>query len=139
MRPHLRAFMPGTTARVRAHHGGEVHLDVAVPDLVGDLIDGLRVVDAGVVDEDVDLAEPLLGFDGQGFDGGTVRHVGHHPFDFHAQAFADLRGGGFEFIGVAAGDEDIRARLGETACHRLAKTFAAAGDESCFAREIEEG
>jgi hypothetical protein len=51
----------------------------------------------------------------------------------HAQACADFRGGSLEFFRVAAGDEDIGARFGETACHRFAKTFAAAGDEGGFA------
>jgi hypothetical protein len=131
--------MPGTMARVRRHHGGEIDLDIAVPDFVGDLVDGLRVVDAGVVDENVDLAEALFGFCGQRFHCGTIRHVGDHPFDFDAQSCANFSGGRFEFIGVAAGNEDISARFGEATGHRFTETFAAASDECCFAGEIEEG
>jgi hypothetical protein len=84
------------------------------------------------------LPRRLFGFDGQRFHSGTIRHVGDHPFDFDIQTRADFSSGGFEFIRVAAGDEDIGPGFGEAACHGLAKTFAAASDECCFAGEIEE-
>ncbi len=125
----LAGFHAGDDGAGEGHDGGEVHLDVAVPDFVGDFVDGLGIVDAGVVDEDVDLAEAFFGFDGEGFDGGAVGHVGDHPFDFDAEACADLGGGGGEFIGVAAGDEDVGAGFSEAAGHGFAEAFAAAGDE----------
>jgi hypothetical protein len=46
--------------------------------------------------------------------------------------------GCFQFIGLAAGDEDICPGFRETASHGFAESFAAACDESGFAFEIEE-
>ncbi len=137
MRPHLR-FHAWHHGAGQGHHGSEIHLDVSVPHFVGDFLDGLRIVDAGVVDEDVDLAESLLCFHGQRLHGCTVGQVGHHPFDFDVQSRADFSRSGGEFLGIAAGDEDIRASFSEATGHGFAKTFAAAGDECCFAREIEK-
>ena len=125
-----------------AHHGhagGEVDFDIAIPHLVFNRVNRLRVVDARVVDQDVHFAEALQGFVGQGFDLRAVTHVGAHPLDLRTQAFADLNGGGLQLIGVAAGDEHICASFGEHARDGFAEAFAAARDEGVFASEIKEG
>ena len=52
------AFMPGSSARARPHAAHHVDLEQALPFFVGgDLLEGLGLEDAEVVDEDVGLAD----------------------------------------------------------------------------------
>jgi hypothetical protein len=50
----------------------------------------------------------------------------------------DFIKGGMELIFVPAGNRDISACLRQAAGHRLAQSFAAAGDQSHFAVQIED-
>ncbi len=59
MRPQPRCFMPGSTARGGVERRREVDRDDRVPLLGRELLDRRDVLDAGIVDQDVDLAEAL--------------------------------------------------------------------------------
>ena len=61
MRPHLRAFMPGTAARMAWKAADRLMAMICVPFLDRELLDRRDVLDAGIVDQDVDRAERLLG------------------------------------------------------------------------------
>src|SRR5207253_8465582 len=60
----------------KGHHGGQVQLDDLVPGGVVDLVNGLRLVAAGVVDEDIDAAHLIEGGFRQAFDVVALAHVG---------------------------------------------------------------
>lgn len=86
----------------QAHDRREVHLNVEVPDLVLNFVNGLRGVDAGVVDEDVNLAHGLLRIPGQMVHRSAVGHVGNAPVYRRGQSSPDLGSCGGELIRVAA-------------------------------------
>jgi hypothetical protein len=99
----------------------------------------LRLIAAGVVDEDIDLAERLDRPLGQGVDVIAVGHVGDAMHALHIQAFRNLRRGRLQVRFMPRADGDIRARFRKTAGDRFADAFAAAGDEGGLAGKIEEG
>ena len=82
---HPRHDRPG-----QGHHAVEVQLDAVVPVLVPDLVDRLGDVPAGVVDQDVDLAEPLQGRPGHPVDVVALGHVGRDALDADARLAANL-------------------------------------------------
>ena len=98
---------------------------------------GAGGVGAGVVDENIDAAHLREGGFGEAFHIVAVVHVGDDVDAFAAGAGEDFGEGRPEFAFVAAGDDDVRARLGEGAGHRFAEALAAAGDQSDAAGEIE--
>jgi hypothetical protein len=61
MRPKRRAFMPGTTALIRWNADDRLMATIASHFRLRELLDRRDVLDAGVVDDDVDLAELGLG------------------------------------------------------------------------------
>ena len=137
-RPHFRSFMPGHKRAGQRHARAEVELEKLVPEIVGELIDRLGLVGAGVVDEDVDLAhcrDRLGGEPGGIFSTGEV---GDDVPDLDCEPGGDVAAGGFELILVPAGDDDIGTGLGEPAGHGFAETLAAAGYQGHAAGKIEQ-
>ena len=67
MRPHLRAFMPGTAARMAWNAADRLIAMIASHFSIGKFLDRRDVLDAGIVDQDVDRRRSLLG---------VVHHVG---------------------------------------------------------------
>ena len=57
IRPQRRSFICGTSARVSAMQLSQVQLDDPVPVFVGDLVDRLRQIAAGIVHQNVDAAQ----------------------------------------------------------------------------------
>ena len=76
MRPHLRRFMPGTDGADSVEGRGQVDGDDRVPFLDRELLDRRHVLDAGIVDENVDAAELALGGADHLDDLGRLGHVG---------------------------------------------------------------
>ena len=113
--------------------------DVDIRDLVVDtlieLILAVRVrwvdeqardVDAGVVDEDVELAELRLGLLDHRADTVGLRHI-RHDVEHVAAALAALK---FRLFGVHIADDDIRAVVEERLDHRLADARSTARNHS---------
>ena len=94
-------------------HRGEVDGDDVVPLFVLHAHEQIVVGDAGIVDEDVDLAESLLGFLAELGHCGAVAEIARQ----HEHAAAELGGESVELLLVGARDRDGRAlcvqRLGD--------------------------
>ena len=112
-------------------------IDDLVPLVVGDLLVGNGRVGAGAVDEHIDLAEgrdrgveqrlhrePLVGRDGQ------ERRLAAEGLDRFDPLVAALF--------AAAGDDDLRAGLGEALAQRAAEDAGAADDDGDLVVEAEE-
>ena len=76
MRPHDLFFMPGTASARGVEGAGKVDGEDRVPFLDGKFLDRGDVLDAGIVDQDIDAAERILGFGHHAVDFGVVGHVG---------------------------------------------------------------
>ena len=61
MRPHLRAFMPGTAARIAWKAADRLIAMILSHFSGGKFLDRRDILDAGVVDENIDTAECLFG------------------------------------------------------------------------------
>ncbi len=125
MRPPIFGQHMGQIGAAQAHAAEEVGLDDGVPVVVGQLVEGLRLVDADVVDEDVDLRVALVDF-AHVIDGAQVAGEGVEcrlgvglldPFDRlgHAVVGAavddDFRAFGSQHLGD--GVADARGRTGD--------------------------
>ena len=89
--------------------------------------------DAGIVDEDVDLAERLQRLVTRLLDRGEIRHV-----DLEGRyRRADFLRGLFRKRQVVIPDRDLRARCDEALGDRAAKALRAAGDDGAAAVQID--
>ena len=111
----------------------QVDLHDAVPDVVGDLVDRLRLVGAGVVDEDVHAAHLLQGRLRQPANVGAFAHVGDDISAAPPGAFENLIQCRLELVLMPAGNDDVRPGFCQPAGHRLAQPLAAASHERHFA------
>src|SRR4030095_13941637 len=62
----------------REQHGQDVEIEHAMEALLGELLERGELVDAGVVDQDVETAEGLLRLGAEAIDLLRLRHVGRH-------------------------------------------------------------
>ncbi len=92
---------------------GEVDGDDGVPLLDGKVLDGAHVLDAGVVDEDVDAAEIALGLGDHLRDLRRPQHVGRVEADLHPQRLHALDRLGVVLGRAQAVRDDVDAGLGE--------------------------
>ena len=76
MRPQPRAFMPGTAARMAWNADDRLMAMIASHFSGGKVLDRRDMLDAGIVDQDVDGAEGLLGLPDHGDDLVGLGHVG---------------------------------------------------------------
>jgi hypothetical protein len=109
----------------------EVDADDPVPVGRGNLFDRPRAGYAGIVAEDVDVAERRKGFCRGLGERVTIRHVASQaddPHSFAAKRFDGLRTSR-RFEG---GDCDVHAAVSEGPAQRQADTACAAGDEGGF-------
>src|SRR5207247_6760287 len=107
---------------------GGIHRQEPVPVLQRGLLHRRRVADAGVVHEDVHVAEPGLRLAGEGayaFWVGDVARDRPRP----PSGRAELRGDGLEAVRGPGRHDHGRARLGERAGHGQPDTPAAARDD----------
>ncbi len=136
MRPQRRSFMPGSARRASRIAREQLEVEIVLPDRVGDLLELAGLRRAGIVDEDVDLAE--------GVDDGAPG-APRAPAAFatsHGKApHLGLRRGRDAALGLGEGfgaarqDRHFRARLRELGRHRQPQPLAAAGDERSAAVE----
>ena len=122
--------------RARGVEGrGEVDGDDGVPLLDRELLDRRHVLDAGVVDQDVDRAEVALGLGDHVGDLVVAQHVGGIEGDARAQRL-DLRDRLLVvLLGAEAVDDDIGAVLGERHGDAVADARGRAGDDGGLAFE----
>ena len=130
MRPHLRAFMPGTAARMAWNADDRLIAMICVPFLDREFLDRRDVLDAGIVDEHVDRAERLLGGLDHVGDLGRLGHVGGRIDRLDAEILLDAgallldRG-----LVAEAVDHHVGAVLGEGAGDAEADAGGRAGDD----------
>ena len=106
----LRRFLGGQ------QKAEDVEVELRVEELFGDLVERREGIDAGVVDQNVELAEGLLGFGEEAGDVGLLRYVA-----LHGDGFAALGGDGGDDLAPRplAGrivDDDGRALSCERLC-----------------------
>ena len=128
---HLAAEITGA-----AHDAENVGVDGVDPVLLGELVQGLALAAAGIVDQDIDLA--VLGDDG--LDG--VGHVlGHAHVAADDQALrahgADLFGDLVQLPLAAGEDGEVGALAGESEGELTAQAGGSAGDDCYSSVKIE--
>ena len=114
----------------------EVDVEDGVPVGVGVVDGGGAFDDAGVVDENVEVALPGDGLVDEALDGGAVGEVGGDGVGVEA-VFREAVDDGGEFAGIAAVDDDVGAGLAEGAGHGEAESLGGTGDEGDLAAETE--
>ena len=115
----------------------QIGVENDVPVVPGDVERGLANVAAGIVDEDVNLAEGGFGLGRHALDALLVAHIKLERDSAAAERF-DL---GFECsqrLARAAGENKIGSGAGQCAREVLAKAAAGAGDDGDLAGEIED-
>ena len=115
----------------------EVDAQHVVPFALGEIFDGsvFDVPDAGVGDEDVELAETLNGIADEALGVGHAGEVGLERFDARAvlaSFLLDLTGG---VAALVVAEDNVSAGLREELHRCGANAARAAGDECCFACE----
>ena len=114
----------------------QIGVEHQVPVVPGDVERGLAHVAAGVVDQDVNLAERRSGCFRHVADAGLVADIERERERAAAEGF-DLGLEGRQVGRIAAGDDQVGARAGEGAREILAEAAARAGDDGDLAGEIE--
>ena len=127
---------PGTAAHHVAQdaagqdeHRGQVDGDDVVPLFVLHAHEQIVVGNAGIVDQDVDLAESLLRFLAEFGHCGAVAEIARQ----HEHAAAELAGESVELILVGARNRDGRALCVQRLGDRPADAAGGAGDQRAFA------
>ena len=138
IRPQRRSFMPGAKARVRAMQLVRFSSTRRSQSSSRIWSIGLGEVGAGVVDEDIDLAQGHDGGVGQAEDVVAPGHVGDDVLDAGAAGAGRFPRRRPQFVFVAAGNHQAAPALGEDRRHRLAEALAAAGDQGHAAGQIEQ-
>ncbi len=116
----------------------QVRRDEAIPGVVGKLGERPAMLHAGVVDQDVDAADPSLDAGDGRFDGGLVGDVEGLGID--AVTFGGkCRARGLERGGIAGIEHDARASAGQSAGQGQADALARPGDQRGPAVEREQG
>ncbi|BDB40709.1 hypothetical protein IWGMT90018_11550 [Mycobacterium kiyosense] len=119
--------------------GHHVDLEDLIHPLVGDGVDGLEQIRAGVADEDVDAAELVDGRGSEIADAGTVLQVDRRDVDVALRGFLGKLVGSFLQQRLAAGcDHHGGAALKQTTGHVIAQAGAAAGNQCGAAGQVEE-
>jgi hypothetical protein len=115
----------------------QICVENQIPVVPRDVDGGLAHVAAGVVDEDVDLAEGGSGVGDKFLNAGVIADVEREGCCAAAEGFhfAFERG---KRIDVAAGEDEIGASFCESAREMLAEAAAGAGDDGNLASEIEK-
>ena len=113
--------------------------DDRVPFLDREFLDRRDVLDAGVVDQDVDAAEGLLGRRDHRGDLGGLGHVGRRVERLDAEFLLDAGALLLDRGGVAeAVDHDVGAVLGERPGDAEADAGGRAGDDRGFSLEHDD-
>src|SRR5207302_10441721 len=107
----------------------EMHRHHKVPILVAHLVDQVVTGNAGIVDEDVEGAEPFDDLRHGAVDLGSLRDVAFQPDRRHAERRGKLLRRGFGAGAVEIGDRDRGAILGEPLSRRRADAASPAGDQ----------
>ena len=117
-------------------HALEVHVDDPVELLLGEGLERLADVDAGIVEQDVDRPELARRLGGEGPAGGDVGDIDRAVQGAPAER-ADLAGClvGLALV-VEMAEGDVRALGGEGQGRGAADAARAAGDQSDFSREL---
>ncbi len=112
----------------------EVDGDDGVPFLGGEVLDRRHVLDAGIVDQDVDPAEFLGGVCHHGLDLSWLGHVCVVVGGLHPELGADVGVQLLDLLGVAeAVEHDVGALFGQRARDPEPDARGRTGDESRFA------
>ncbi|MDZ7809848.1 MAG: hypothetical protein U5L11_06425 [Arhodomonas sp.] len=135
IRPQPLCCMCGSAALAAWNAEEKVDGDDGVPSRGGTL-GGRRVLDAGVVDEDVDTAEGIDAVLDQRADLVGAAHVGAVEAHRRTMALRDLRGDALALLPrLYAVDDHARPFRGEGLRHRPANATGSAGDHRCLVRE----
>jgi hypothetical protein len=115
-------------------HAGEIDVDDLLPFFKRQVFErNGRRAHAGVVEENVEAAERVLGFGEEQIDVARLADIGGNRQRLDAELF-DFGDGFFERLLAAAGDDDGVAILCERKRRGFADAGAAAGDEGDFLR-----
>ena len=115
----------------------QVCIENQIPIFPSDFERGFANVAAGVVDEDVDVAEVFFGGGDHLFDAVVIADVEFEREGFAAEGmdfFLEFGEVGF----IAAGEDQVGAGFGERASEVLAEAAAGTGDDGDFVGEVEE-
>ena len=103
------------------------------PFFVGKLIDGRDVLDAGVVDEDVDGTEFRFGSGDESRDFVGLAHIGTVIGNGHAVLVGDFRANFFDFSGITKTVEhDMSSLLSESSRDAQTDPAGGSGDDGVF-------
>ena len=116
----------------------QVGVEDQVPVVPGDVEGGLAHVAAGVVDEDVDLAEGGFGFGAPCSRCWRWSRTSSSSATARRPRASISASKGARVSRLAAGEDEVGAGVGERAGEVLAEAAAGAGDEGDLAGEIEE-
>jgi hypothetical protein len=117
---------------------GKVDVEHEVPVGVGVIGGRCAFNEAGVVDEDIEVALPRDGVGDEALDGGAISEIGGDGVVAGGGGErGEFGGDGGEFRGFAAVENHIGAGVGEGEGHGAAKALGGAGDEGDAAGEAE--
>ncbi len=133
MRPAAAAHHVAQNVADQDEHRGEVDGDHVVPLLVLHAHEEIVVGDAGIVDEDVDLAERLLRLFAELDHRRAITEVARK----HEHAAAELGGKRVELLLVGARDRNVSALSVQRLGDRPANSARGAGDERALAFKVE--
>ena len=136
MRPDFARFHAGHHRADGMERRRQVDANDGVPLLDRELLDRRDVLDAGIVDEDVDGAEIPLGLGHHLRDLARAQHVGRIESDAGAVRRTGLDGGRIVGRRAEAVEHDIGACRGERLGDAEADAGGRAGDDGCLALEL---
>jgi hypothetical protein len=136
-RPEAAPLHAGQRRLGRVERGSQVDRDDRVPPVLGELLDRRHVLDARVVDEDVDASESGLGLRDQVADLGGLHHVGAVVQRLHAVLLREARAQRLDLRRIAeAVQHHVRALAGEDLRDRHPDAAGGAGDHGVAALQL---
>ena len=136
-RPHLRSFICGQTSRVIRMRGEQLLVEVVAPDLVGQIFERAGARRAGIVDDDVDLAERLHRLVVDTLDVGSLGDVAGNAGDPPFATLAPIALTASSSVSRPRARSRRRRRSSRSARDRVADALAAAGDDGAAARKTD--
>jgi hypothetical protein len=133
----MNFIVAGAPARPAIEDAAHVEVHHLVPGLEGVVLGGCAPGGAGVVDEDVDLAEPLHRLVRDALDLFGLARVGGDPARVDALVL-QVRGGFLEVACLARGQQDLGAGFAQRLGDLQPEAARAAGDQRRLAGQVEQ-